>query len=234
MKLTPIQIDHLYQFTRQHYVEWYDLQTELVDHLANAIEEQWQQNPKLSFEEALQIEFKKFGVFGFMDVVEKRQAALGKQYNKLVWNHFKDFFSIPKIIGTASAFLFLVVLMLKYQFANIIIITLFIVSGIIFFIGMIKLSKKNKKQTKISGKKWLYKNIIYGFGTFGGLSYLPIQIALQLYDKLSYFNLVSSILISATVISVLLFNYIVLFIIPSKAEHYLKKTYPEYELVNNL
>lgn len=234
MKLTPIQIDHLYQFTRQHYVEWYDLQTELVDHLANAIEEQWQQNPKLSFEEALQIEFKKFGVFGFMDVVEKRQAALGKQYNKLVWNHFKDFFSIPKIIGTASAFLFLVVLMLKYQFANIIIITLFIVSGIIFFIGMIKLSKKNKKQTKISGKKWLYKDIIYGFGTFGGLSYLPIQIALQLYDKLSYFNLVSSILISATVISVLLFNYIVLFIIPSKAEHYLKKTYPEYELVNNL
>jgi len=234
MKLTQTQIEKLYQFTRQHYVEWYDLQTELVDHLANAIEEQWQQNPKLSFEDALQIEFKKFGVFGFMDVVEKRQAALGKQYNKLVWNHFKDFFSIPKIIGTASAFLFLVVLMLKYQFAHIIIITLFILSAIIFFMGMIKLSRKNKKQTKISGKKWLYKDIIYGFGTFGGLSYLPIQIALQLYDKLSYFNLVSSILISATVISVLLFNYVILFIIPSKAEHYLKKTYPEYELVNNL
>ncbi|WP_338376094.1 hypothetical protein [uncultured Flavobacterium sp.] len=230
MKLNEQQIERLYQFTRQHYVEWYDLQTELVDHLANAIEVQWQQNSKLSFEDALQVEFKKFGVFGFMDVVEKRQAALGKQYNKLVWNHFKEFFSIPKIIGTASVFLFLVVLMLKYQFANIIIITLFIVSGIIFFMGMIKLSRKNKKQTKISGKKWLYKDIIYGFGTFGGLSYLPIQIALQLYDKLSYFNLVSSVLISATVVSFLLFNYVILFIIPSKAEHYLKKTYPEYEL----
>ena len=55
MKLSAEQIERLYQFTRQHYVEYYDLQTELVDHLANAIEEQWQQNPKLSFEEALQI-----------------------------------------------------------------------------------------------------------------------------------------------------------------------------------
>ena len=42
MKLSAEQIERLYQFTRQHYVEYYDLQTELVDHLANAIEEQWQ------------------------------------------------------------------------------------------------------------------------------------------------------------------------------------------------
>jgi hypothetical protein len=35
---------------------------------------QWQENPKLSFNEALNKEFK-FGVFGFMDVVEKRQTV---------------------------------------------------------------------------------------------------------------------------------------------------------------
>jgi hypothetical protein len=46
MKLTIEQIDRLSLFTRQHYVEWYDLQSELVDHLANAIETQWQENPK--------------------------------------------------------------------------------------------------------------------------------------------------------------------------------------------
>lgn len=53
MKIKSIQIERLYQFTRQHYVEWYDLQTELVDHLANAIEQQWQENPNISFEDAL-------------------------------------------------------------------------------------------------------------------------------------------------------------------------------------
>src|SRR6478736_1665434 len=100
MKLTPEQIDRLYQFTIQHYVEYYDLQTELVDHLANAIEQQWQENPKISFEDALQVEFKKFGIFGFMDVVEKRQLALNKKYNHIVWLQLKDFFKIPKIMGT--------------------------------------------------------------------------------------------------------------------------------------
>ena len=38
MKLTEEQIQQLYKFTRQHYVEHYDVQTELVDHLANDIE----------------------------------------------------------------------------------------------------------------------------------------------------------------------------------------------------
>ncbi len=37
MQLTKDQIQNLYKFTKQHYVEWYDLQSELVDHLANDI-----------------------------------------------------------------------------------------------------------------------------------------------------------------------------------------------------
>ena len=107
MKLNTSQIDQLFIFTQQHYVEYYDLQSELVDHLANAIEMQLHENPNRSFDEVLNIEFKKFGVFGFMDVVEKRQLALGKKYNGLVWQHFKYFFGIPKIILTIAMTLLL-------------------------------------------------------------------------------------------------------------------------------
>jgi hypothetical protein len=64
-----------------------------VDHLANAIETQWQENPKLSFNEALNKEFKKFGVFGFMDVVEKRQTVLSKNTTLLFGNISKIFLS---------------------------------------------------------------------------------------------------------------------------------------------
>lgn len=64
MKLSKLQIEQLFNFTRQHYVEYYDLQTELVDHLANAIETECEQNPKLTFDEVLHKEFKKFGVLG--------------------------------------------------------------------------------------------------------------------------------------------------------------------------
>lgn len=39
--VTPEQIERLYEFTRGHYVEHCDLQSELVDHLANAIEKRW-------------------------------------------------------------------------------------------------------------------------------------------------------------------------------------------------
>ena len=233
MKLTKDQIENLYQFSQKHYVEWYDLQTELVDHLANSIEAQWQQNPKLSFEDALQLEFKKFGVCGFMDVVEERQVSLNKKYNKLVWSHFKGFFTLPKIIGTLAAFSALILLMLRFQFAHVIIVSVFIISGLIFLVGMIKLSRKNKKQTKISGKKWLYNDIIHGFGAFGVLMFIPIQIAFQLADN-SQFNPIFAVFISSTLVSVLLFGYIILVIIPSKAEQYLKETYPEYELANKV
>jgi len=99
-KLSDIQIDHLYEFTKNHYVEWYDVQTELVDHLANGIENQWKIEPDFSFENALIKEFKKFGVFGFSDLIKEKTKALNKCYRKHVWIYFKEFFRLPKIIIT--------------------------------------------------------------------------------------------------------------------------------------
>lgn len=213
-------------------MEWYDLQTELVDHLANSIEAQWQENPKISFEDALQMEFKKFGVFGFMTVVEERQIAVGKKYNKLVWQHLKSFFTLPQIIGTAGAFGLLFFIMQKFQFAYIVIITLLIATSVVFWIILIIMSNKNKKQAKLSGKKWLYKDIIFGFGSYGGASYLPIQLAVQLGDKIEY-SFLTSIIVSISMVLILLYNYIILKIIPSKVEEYLKQTYPEYQFVSS-
>lgn len=91
MKLNKQQINQLYLFTRQHFVEWYDLQSELVDHLANSIEDRWKENPKLTFEEALDLEFKKFGIFGFMDVVDERRRFLSKNTAGLSGSIIKNF-----------------------------------------------------------------------------------------------------------------------------------------------
>ncbi len=230
MKLTTEQIQKLYKFTREHYVEYYDLQTELVDHLANAIEEQWQENPKLSFDEALRIEFKKFGVFGFMDVVEKRQAALGKKYSKLVLNNLKQFFCIPKIITTV-AMVFIVFVFLKFLQKDLPILQItFAILTLLFFVGIIVLSRKIKKQTQLSGKKWLFKEIIFGYSSISGLINLPIQFSLHLKGEIfaNWILLVMSFLL----ILLALIEYIVLILIPSKAEDYLKETYPEYEFSN--
>lgn len=231
MKLTREQIDSLYQFTRQHYVEWYDLQTELVDHLANSIEAQWQENPKISFEDALQMEFKKFGIFGFMDVVEKRQAALNKRYNKIVWQHFKAFFTIPKIVITLFSFFLMFFVFRNYANSENLILILFFGILTLFWISLFLQSRKNKKQYQKTGKKWLLKEIIFGHSSFAGLSYLPVQILINT-DFTDNIGILKATLFSLLFVSMALCEYIILVIIPSKAEDYLKETYPEYTLEN--
>ena|SRR5690606_10805139 len=103
-RLSKQQIDQLFAFTKKHCVEFYDVQVELVDHLANAIEEQWKENPTISFEDALQTEFKKFGIFGFTGLVEQKQVALQNHYWKSVKKELIDFISIPKAILTGIVF----------------------------------------------------------------------------------------------------------------------------------
>jgi hypothetical protein len=230
MKLTPAQIDQLYTFTKQHYVEYYDLQTELVDHLANAIELEWESNPTLSFETLLNKEFKKFGVFGFMDVVEKKQMAMNKIYNKLVWGHFKTFFKLPQIIGTLLS-IFLVFQLLKsitisHEVAAILIF--FILMS--FWVGLIRMNRKRKKIAKQEGKKWLLKEIIYGYSSMAGMSYLPFQIFLQF--QIHHSSLITLFFMSFFMVSIVIIEYILFFVIPSKATEYLKQTYPEYELAS--
>ncbi|TDE06774.1 hypothetical protein [Flavobacterium hiemivividum] len=234
MKLTAQQIDQLFTFTRQHYVEWYDLQSELVDHLANAIESQWLENPKLTFDEALNAEFKKFGVFGFMDVVEKRQAVLDKKYNGLVWHHFKDFFGIPKIVLTlAMTFVLFTVIKLS-DFKEWIFMGLFVALVVFSFYAMISNKKQRKKISKANQKKWLFEEIINHYGNLSVIATVPFNIMLQLLNNVpdlftnNYWTVGMSFFLVLLSIAV----FIIFKIIPRRTSEYLETTYPEYKLVN--
>ena len=103
-RLTNQQIEQLFDFTKKHLVEHYDVQVELVDHLANAIEDQWKENPNILFEDALQTEFKKFGIFGFTGLVGQKQSALKNHYWKIIKKEFISFFSVPKVIISVVLF----------------------------------------------------------------------------------------------------------------------------------
>ena len=232
LKVNQEQIDRLYRFTREHFVEHYDLQTELVDHLSNAIEEEWKENPKLSFEEALQKEFKKFGVFGFMDVVEQRQTALNKKYNLLIWKHFKEFFTIPKIIITIS-----LIVGLFYVFKYIFfyeLMTIAMIGWLLLLIAALVYEKRKiKKRKKQTGKKWMFEEIIYGYGSFSSVLTFPIHTINIFSNHTNEIpNDYALFGISLFLVTVFLATFIVTKIIPSKAEEYLKQTYPEYAFSN--
>jgi len=233
MKLTALQIDHLFTFTRQHYVEWYDLQSELVDHLANAIESQWEKNPKVTFDEALTIEFKKFGVFGFMDVVEKRQAVLRKKYNGVVWEHIKGFFGIPKIVLTIAMTLVLFSILKLENYREWIFIGFFITLFGFLVYEMIKNNRIRKKKNQIGGKRWLFEEIINQYGGFTGIIALPFNMFIQFFNHNENFsNNFWTLGLSFFLVLFSLVFFVVFKIIPSKATEYLAATYPEYKLEN--
>ena len=234
MKLNPSQIDQLFTFTRQHYVEWYDLQSELVDHLANAIETQWQENPHRSFEEALQIEFKKFGVFGFMDVVEKRRGVLTKKYYKIVWEYFKDFFSVPKIVLAIAATVGLFIILKLSVYSQYIFIGVYLLFFGAMFYGLYTNHQNTKKRKKSSENKWLFEEVIHNCGYCGGALSFPFNIMTQVFYQSDdfFFNDYEAAGLSFFLVLLSLFFYIIFKIIPSKAVQYLKATYPEYKLEN--
>ncbi len=150
MKLTEQQIEQLFTFTKKHLVEHYDVQVELVDHLANAIEAQWAENPNISFEDALEKEFKSFGVFGFTGLVEQKQHALQAHYWSIIKKEIIRFFTIPKIIFTALLVYLLFNVFshptaLVQQIWTGVEIALFIVTICVWIYQMRRLKKGNRK-----------------------------------------------------------------------------------------
>ncbi|UYW00900.1 hypothetical protein K5I29_10365 [Flavobacterium agricola] len=228
--VTSDQIDRLYCFTRKHFVEHYDLQTELVDHLARGIECQWEQNSALTFEEALQAEFKKFGVFGFSDIVAQRQAALQKRYHAFVWQHFKDFFTLPKVLFTIS--LLAIVAAVLPLFSAYYVESVLGISILLLFLVLF-LTIKNKYQLKKTKneKRWMMEDVIANMGGSAALFYIPIQVFFSTSMFLNLNQFWVNLLIAAFLVSWMLYSYIMIHVIPQKAQSYLQTIYPEYKYI---
>ena len=227
MKVLDKHITELYKFTREHFVEYYDVQTELVDHLANDIEEIWRTNPQLTFKEARTASFKKFGVFGFMEVVEEKQKAMNKRYLKILWRFVKEWFTLPKIIITGLIFmLFFSVFQIPFA-EEVILVTLFSLLFLDFY--FLFKNRHHRKQKK--EKVYLLESMIGD--TRNGLSVIMIINIFNLIN-LSDINFVELAIfwqLTITFVSTLicLVFFIIAFVIPSKAEELLAETYPEYK-----
>ncbi len=153
-QITQEETKQLFQFCRKHYVYHYDVQIELVDHLASSIEEQWIENPILDFNKALKNSFKKFGVYGFSKIKTQKEKELKKKYNRLLWHFMLDYYRWPKVLST---FVFTLGLFLLFQITNHF-IWLIVAYSSLLFIGIILyhffMLKKLKINT-IAGKTFL-------------------------------------------------------------------------------
>lgn len=224
-KVTPRQIEILYAFTIKHYVEYYDLQTELVDHLANAIETRWITQPNLSFEDALNAEFKKFGIFGFTELVERRQLAMHKRYRKIIWGYAKDFLRLPKIL------ICLVGVVAAYQLLATFPYVLAIFAGVIFlvFVGrFIAINRRLNKLKKATGKRWMFQDNIYRCAGSSAFFYPGFQFTR--YEAGEGSSPILLALAAVLMVAFALYSYIALFVIPARAQEHMEAAYPEYKM----
>ncbi len=106
-KLTNEEIDCLFSFVEQHDVKYYDVQMELVDHFASAIEQRWEIEPVLSFEEALRKEYRQFDRYDFPQIIAEKEETLRKKYRKIEHRYIIDFFTLPKIVATSFVTFFI-------------------------------------------------------------------------------------------------------------------------------
>lgn len=223
--MTKEQIETLYQFTSKHFVEHYDLQTELVDHLANGIEKTREDRPGLTFQEALQSEFKKFGVFGFHDVIEKHRAAMNKRYLKIIMGYVKSFFRLPKLLMTV-ALLMGYYTVLHYVSGQLQYYFVVITAWSIFLFLIVKTVILGKKQ-KAKPKKWLLEEIIFNQMAFLNFMILPIHfINFMTPDSLE--SQLAQLVFSFGAVLYILLVYSMTILIPQNAEKFLLETYPEY------
>ena len=98
MKLTKNQIQQLHTFIKSKGVVWYDVRIEIVDHFANAIKNQLENNKNLTFEEALNKVYTNFGDVKFKNLIKAKIKSINTTYYKNIKVTFLSYFKFPKVL----------------------------------------------------------------------------------------------------------------------------------------
>jgi len=210
-KLTPEQIENLFELCEFHNVRYYDVQIELVDHIASSIEALWETNPELSFEEAAFQVGEQFGIdpgfnvaydsllppisgknyigdSGFEAIKEAKEKELRRKYDRLQWKYIGEFYKLPKIILTLAITF---AMFLIFRLSNNDIVVSYCIQGFYILsiaIYLIFIYPKKFRLDIITGKSFLlyeqFRNIKRGaIGT--GLSFFNILALLRLNPPFS-------------------------------------------------
>lgn len=229
-QLTQEEIQSLFEFTQKHYVEYYDLQIELVDHLACGIEQQWEDDETIPFEKALDVEFKKFGIFGFTEILEQREKELKKRYLEIIKQSMLSHLKKIEYIGSLILFAILCFVGSMYQSKVFFFTSIIFIYGCasFFFLRMRRIQKAKEVEL---GKKLLLWNMFYN--NFLSLSIISVvyyfwtQFIINTASVPIYFNLMISITIP--ILSLLL--YVSCYFLPNRSDKILNDLYPEYRLI---
>ncbi len=211
--LSKTEINQLFVFVQKKRVRYKDVQVELVDHLASAIEDELSADNTIGFNSALEKVYKEFGVYGFAKIVQEKEKASRIMWRNRIWLYFKKFYQLPHLIGTLGAsFLLFQFLRFFPEMLNYVIG----ITGTIGFLGLISIcyfnySHDNEIRDYLFIKSYmtLIGGLIYFF------TFLPMQVLeFRLFDKLNAVDSVQKVVMSLFIPIACILCYILLFKIP--------------------
>ena len=151
MKLTNEQIEYVSNYIESKDIKWYELQVELTDHMVSSMEEFWEQNPDLSFEQVQENTFKKFTKPELKAIEKQRTKILGKEVRQAQYKLVDEYLKFPKIF--VSLVLVFIAFKISFHFDKPHkYLTLLLTSSIVFYVPIIYYGFKNKK---IDSKRFL-------------------------------------------------------------------------------
>jgi hypothetical protein len=103
-QLTSDEVQYLFDLVRDREVKYIDVQHELVDHVASAVEEEMALNNTWTFVQALNVVLGRFPITGFAYFIQEKEKAMKAYWRSRQWAHLKTYFTFPKIMMTLATF----------------------------------------------------------------------------------------------------------------------------------
>lgn len=184
-QLSQQEIDKLFDFVKSKYVRFIDVQYEIVDHLASAIEEKQEEDPSLSFNRALTEVYSKFPITGFNLIIDAKQSALTKFWLKKFIGFMFSYLKLPKIL--ISGFIGYIIFLI-FQNGTQLSINLLVIGCFLFLLGcLIYRYRTGFEFNKEFRDKYLIINTYLSWyaGYWLFYSYIPINILLDDFNNVS-------------------------------------------------
>lgn len=228
-KLTEEEIDRLFAFCTKHYVPEYDLQVELVDHLASGIEAQWAEHPDIPFPVALNNTFDGFGIFGFSKIKSQKEKELRRKYRRLLFQYVTDFYKWPKILLTiALSFSLFVIFQItnNVQAVTISISAIVCVSLIAYHVYFFDEFFRIKAQ---SGRQFLIDNYLKGRLFSVSVAYQATWFICKVVSRINSPHRAEILFAFAfLLVSLTILIYVYFFVIPRKVKEHFTQQFPQF------
>lgn len=208
--ITEKEYKYLFEYTGRHYSRYYDVQHEVIDHLASMIEDIRESNPSIGFKSALNIAYKSMPGKEFDKVIDEKEKSLKKYWQRQIGKYLLEYLQWPlmlKTIGLTMTIYLILTLFSSYIFAGLGLILILIFGVLGFFIWR---SLKEKED------QYLSLNAFLKVAT--GAWFLPIYVLnhIDILQRFLSFELYVKIIASLVISVFLILTYIVFVIIPNK------------------